>query len=104
MRGREDTQYMCHDIVEFCCMARRIGGKERALCGKPIEAIKALAQRKRENGDTARVRFRVRKREEDGIILLECPAANRCDEHGERIKVIRVNCTVAGVPRFGGRG
>jgi hypothetical protein len=38
-RGREDTQYRCHDIVKLCCMARRTGGKERALCGKPIEAI-----------------------------------------------------------------
>jgi hypothetical protein len=26
-------------------MARRTGGKIRALCGKPIEAIQALAQR-----------------------------------------------------------
>jgi hypothetical protein len=67
-RGREDTQYRCHDIVKFCCMARRIGGKERALYGEPIESIQALAQRKRENGNTARVRFRVRTRGEDGVI------------------------------------
>jgi hypothetical protein len=56
-RGREDTQYKCHNIVKFCSMARRTGGKERALCGKPIEAIQALAQRKRDNKDTARVRL-----------------------------------------------
>jgi hypothetical protein len=99
MRGREDTQYMCYDIVEFCCMARRTGGKERALCGKPIEAIQALAK-----GSVRMETLPEYALEEDGIILLECPAANRCDEHGERIKVIRVNCTVAGVPRFGGRG
>jgi hypothetical protein len=67
-RGREDTQYRCHNIAKFCCMARRTGGQERALCGKPIEAIQALAQRKRENGDTARVRFRVGTRRENGVI------------------------------------
>jgi hypothetical protein len=39
-RGREDTQYRCHDIVKLCSMARRSGGKERALCGKPIEESK----------------------------------------------------------------
>jgi hypothetical protein len=39
-----------------------------ALCGKPIEAIEALAQRKRENGDTARVRFRARTWGEGGVI------------------------------------
>jgi hypothetical protein len=49
-------------------MARRTGGKERAVCGKPVEAIQALAERKRENGDTARVRFRVRTWGEDGVI------------------------------------
>jgi hypothetical protein len=43
-RGREDTHYRCHDIVKFCGMARRTGGKERAHCGKPIEAIQALAE------------------------------------------------------------
>jgi hypothetical protein len=32
----------------------------------------------------------------------ECPAANRFEEHGGRINVIRVNCTVARVPRFSG--
>jgi hypothetical protein len=32
----------------------------------------------------------------------EYPASNRCDEHDGLINVIRVNCTVAGVPRFGG--
>jgi hypothetical protein len=49
-------------------MVRRTGGKERALFGKPIEAIQALAQRKRDNGDTTRVRFRDRTRREDGFI------------------------------------
>jgi hypothetical protein len=34
--------------------------------------------------------------------MSEYPAANRCDEHGGRINVIRVKCTVAGVPCFGG--
>jgi hypothetical protein len=56
-RGREDSQYRCNDIVKLCSMARRSRGKERELCGKPIEAIQALAQRKREKRDTARVRF-----------------------------------------------
>jgi RNase H-like domain found in reverse transcriptase len=32
----------------------------------------------------------------------EYPTSNRCDEHDGRINVIRVNCTVAGVPRIGG--
>jgi hypothetical protein len=67
-RGREDTQYRCHDIVKFCCMERRAGGKERALCGKPVKAIKELAQSKRENRDTTRVRFRIRTRRDDGAI------------------------------------
>jgi hypothetical protein len=49
-------------------MARRSEGKEGAVCGKPVEAIQALAQRKRENEDTARVRFRVGTREEGGVI------------------------------------
>jgi hypothetical protein len=49
-------------------MARRNRGKKRALCGQPVEAIQALAQRKRENGNTTRVRFRVRTRREDGVI------------------------------------
>jgi hypothetical protein len=44
------------------------GGKNWALCGKLIEEIQALAQRKRKNGDTARVRFRVIARGEDGVI------------------------------------
>jgi hypothetical protein len=39
-----------------------------AVCGKPVEAIHALAERKRENEDTARVRFRVGTRGEDGVI------------------------------------
>jgi hypothetical protein len=67
-RGREHTQYWCHDVVKFCCMARRTGGKERALFGKLIDTIQALTQRKHEKGDTARVRFRVRTRGEDGVI------------------------------------
>jgi hypothetical protein len=49
-------------------MARRSRGKERALCGKPVEAIQALAPRKHENGDTARVRFGIGTRGEDGVI------------------------------------
>jgi hypothetical protein len=61
-RGREDTQYRCHDIVKFRGMARRIGVKEGALCGKPVEAIQALAQRKRENEDTSRVRLELERR------------------------------------------
>jgi hypothetical protein len=32
----------------------------------------------------------------------EYPTSIRCDEHDERINVIRVNCIVAGVPRLGG--
>jgi hypothetical protein len=67
-RGRENTQYRCHDIVKFCYMARWTGGQEMAVCGTPIEAIQELTQRKRENGDTARVRFRVEARGEDGVI------------------------------------
>jgi hypothetical protein len=43
-RGREGTQNSCHDIVKLCVMARQIGGTERALCGKLIEVILALAQ------------------------------------------------------------
>jgi hypothetical protein len=35
------------------------------------------------------------------VYVSECPPANRCDEHGGRINVIRVNCTVAEVPLFG---
>jgi hypothetical protein len=66
--GRENMQYRCHDVVKFCCMARRTEGKEMALCDKPVEAIQALAQRKRENGDTALIRFRVRTRRKDGVI------------------------------------
>jgi hypothetical protein len=31
----------------------------------------------------------------------EYPTSNRCDEHDGRINVIRVNCIVAGVRRFG---
>jgi hypothetical protein len=42
--------------------------KERALCGKPVEAIQPLAQRKRENGDTARARFGIGTRGKDGVI------------------------------------
>jgi hypothetical protein len=34
--------------------------------------------------------------------LSEYPTSNRYDEHDGRINVIRINCTVAGVPRFGG--
>jgi hypothetical protein len=67
-RGREDSQYRCNDIVKLRGMARRTRGKEGAVCGKPVEAIQALAQRKRENGDTARVRFRVGTRGGDGVI------------------------------------
>jgi hypothetical protein len=38
------------------------------------------------------------------LSVSECPAAYRCNEHGGRINVIRVKCTVARVPRFGGSG
>jgi Reverse transcriptase (RNA-dependent DNA polymerase) len=58
-RGREDLQYRCSDIVKLCGMERWSRGKERALCGQPVEAIQALFQRKRENGDISRVRFGV---------------------------------------------
>jgi hypothetical protein len=71
-RGREDSQCRCHDIVKLCGMARRTRRKERALCGKPVEAIQALAQRKRENGDTARVRFRIGTWGEDGVLRHLC--------------------------------
>jgi hypothetical protein len=67
-RGREDSQYRRHDIFKLCGMEIRTRGKEGALCGKAVEAIQALAQRKRENGDTARLRFRVKTRREDGVI------------------------------------
>jgi hypothetical protein len=46
----------------------KTGDNEGAVCGKPAEAIQALAQRRRENTDTARVRFRVGTRGEDGIL------------------------------------
>jgi hypothetical protein len=36
------------------------------------------------------------------VYLSEYPTSNRCDEHDGRINVIRVNCTVAGVPCIGG--
>jgi hypothetical protein len=67
-RGKEDSQYRCNDIVKLCGIAKRSRGKERALCGQPIEAIQALAQRKRENKDIARVRFGVGTRGGDGVI------------------------------------
>jgi hypothetical protein len=67
-RGREDSQYRCNDIVKLCGMAIRSRWKERALCGKPVEAIQALAQRKHKNGDIAQVRFGVGTRGEDGVI------------------------------------
>jgi hypothetical protein len=67
-RGREDLQYRCNDIVKLCGVTRRSRGKEGAVCGKYVEAIQASAQRKRENGDTARVRFGVGTRGEDGVI------------------------------------
>jgi hypothetical protein len=35
-------------------------------------------------------------------LLSEYPTSNRCDEHDVRINFILENCTVAGVPRFGG--
>jgi hypothetical protein len=66
--GREDSQYRCNDIVKLRGMARQTRGKEGAVCGKPVEAIQALAQRKHENEDTARVRFIVETRGEDGVI------------------------------------
>jgi hypothetical protein len=62
-RGGEDSQYRSNDTAKLFGMARRTRWKEGAVCGKPVEAIQALALRKRENGDTARVRFRVRTRE-----------------------------------------
>jgi hypothetical protein len=36
------------------------------------------------------------------VIVSEYPTSNRCDEHDGRTNVIRVNCTVAEVPRIGG--
>jgi hypothetical protein len=39
-----DSQYRCHDIVKLLGLARRTGGKEGVVCGKPVEAIQALAQ------------------------------------------------------------
>jgi Reverse transcriptase (RNA-dependent DNA polymerase) len=44
-------------------MARWTRRKEGEFCGKPVEAIQALAQRKRENEDTSRARFRIGTRE-----------------------------------------
>jgi hypothetical protein len=67
-RGREDTQYRCHDIVKLCGMARQTREKEGAVCSKPVDEIQALAQRKRENGDIFLVRFGVGTRGEDGVI------------------------------------
>jgi hypothetical protein len=67
-RCREDSQYRCNDIVKLCGMARRTRGKEGAVCGKPVEAIQALCQRKRENGDIVRVRLGVGTRGEDGVV------------------------------------
>jgi hypothetical protein len=67
-RGREDSQYRCNDIFKLCGMAKRTREKEGAVCGKTVEAIQALAQRKRGNGDFARVRFGVGTRGEDGVI------------------------------------
>jgi hypothetical protein len=49
-------------------MARRTRGKEGAVCGKPVEAIQALAERKRENRDIARIRFGVGTRGDNGVI------------------------------------
>jgi hypothetical protein len=70
-------------------MARRTGGKERALCGEAIDTIQALAAKKRDNGDTARVRFRVRTRGEDGVIrhLSGKPTLSACSEDDRLVLV-----------------
>jgi hypothetical protein len=52
----------------FVVWQDRPEGRKGRVCGKPVEAIQALAQRKRDNVDTARVRFRVGTRGEDGVI------------------------------------
>jgi hypothetical protein len=99
-RGREDSQNRCHYIVKLCGMARRNRRKEGAVCGKPGKAIQALAQMKRENRDTARVRFRVGTRGEDGALRhpsgVSALSARSADERLVLVQVRQVFLQVHG--------
>jgi hypothetical protein len=65
-RGREDTQYRCHNIVNFVVWQDGPEGRKGRFV--VILSNRELAQRKRENGDTTRVSSRARTRGEDGVI------------------------------------